>query len=87
MVALYTGLQVIPVEMLVVQDHLRHKTPEESASILAALDRRFSPDAYVLMPNGLHLRALLQAPLDSSRRLVDITPPGYAVRSFLLTAR
>ncbi len=87
MVALYTGLQVIPVEMLVVQDHLRHKTPEESASILAALDRRFSPDAYVLMPNGLHLRALLQAPLDSSRRLVDITPPGYAIRSFLLTAR
>jgi hypothetical protein len=82
MVALYTGLQVMPVEMLVVRDHLEKKTTEYSAEIIAALDRRFRPDAYVLMPAGPHLQALLVAKFDSTRRFVEITPPGFAVRSF-----
>jgi hypothetical protein len=83
MVALYTGLQVIPVEMLVVRDHIAKKTTEESAAIIAAIDRRFRPDAYVLMPRGPHLQALLASTLDSTRRFREITPPGYEVRSFL----
>lgn len=87
MVALYTGLQVIPVEMLVVEDHLRKKTPEESARIMEAIDRRFVPDAYVMMPNGPHLQALLLAKLDSTRRFVEITPAEYNVRSFLSIER
>lgn len=83
MVALYTGLQVIPVEMLMVEDHLRKKTPEESADILSRIDRRFEPDAYVMMPNGPHLQALLLAKFDTTRRFIEITPLGVNVRSFL----
>ncbi|MEX2181291.1 MAG: hypothetical protein WD771_04570 [Gemmatimonadaceae bacterium] len=82
MVALYTGLQVIPVEMLIVRDHLEKKSDQRSAEIIAALDRRFAPDAYVFSPNGPHLRAFLAAPFDSTRRFVEITPPGSDVRSF-----
>jgi hypothetical protein len=83
MVALYTGLQVIPVEMLVVRDHLEKKTTEQSAAIMEAIDRRFTPDAYVMMPQGPHLLALMQAKLDSTRRFIDITPADRTVRSFL----
>ncbi len=82
MVALYTGQQVIPVEMLVVRDHLEKKTPEYSAEIIAAIDRRFRPDAYVLMPSGPHLQALLATKLDPDRHFVEITPSGFDVRSF-----
>ena len=87
MVALYTGLQVIPVEMLLVEDHVRKKTPEESAEIIAAIDRRFTPDAYVMMPSGPHLQALGLARLDSTRYFIEITPPGVKVRSFLSVER
>ena len=87
MVALYTGLQVVPLEMLVVRDHLEKKTTEYSAEIIAALDRRFRPDAYVLMPAGPHLQALLVTKFDSTRRFVEITPPGFAVRSFHVVTR
>jgi hypothetical protein len=83
MVALYSGLQVVPVEMLVVRDHLEKKTTEQSARILEAIDRRFTPGAYVLQPRGPHLLALINATLDSTRRFVEITPPDAPVRSFL----
>ncbi len=83
MVALYTGLQVIPVEMLVVRDHLEKKTTQQSAAFLEAIDRRFTPDAYVMMPQGPHLLALLQAKLDSTRRFMDISPADQKVRSFI----
>lgn len=87
MVALYTGLQVIPVEMLVVRDHIEKKTTAQSAAIMEAIDRRFTPDAYVMMPQGPHLLALLQAKLDSTRRFIDITPADQTVRSFLSVSR
>lgn len=87
MVALYSGLQVVPVEMLLVRDHLEKKTTAQSAAILEAIDRRFSPDAYVLQPRGPHLLALINAKLDSTRRFVEISPPGAPVRSFLSVSR
>lgn len=82
MVALYTGLQVVPMEMLVPSDHLGPKTPEASAEIVGRLDRRFRPDAYVLPPAGPHVQALLSTRFEPDRRFVEITPPGFAVRSF-----
>lgn len=87
MVALYTGLQVIPVEMLVVRDHIEKKTTEQSAAILEAIDRRFTPDAYVMMPRGPHLLALVHAKLDSTRRFIDISPRDQSVRSFLSVSK
>jgi hypothetical protein len=83
MVALYSGLQVVPVEILVVRDHVEKKTTAQSARIMEAIDRRFTPGAYVLQPRGPHLLALINAKLDSTRRFVEITPPGVPVRSFL----
>lgn len=83
MVALYSGLQVVPVEMLLVRDHVEKKTTEQSARIMEAIDRRFTPDAYVLLPRGPHLLALINAKLDSTRRFVELTNPSAPVRSFL----
>lgn len=83
MVALYTRQQVIPVERLDVQDHVRKKSPRESASVLSALDRRFEPDAYVMMSGGPHLLALLRTQMEPHRRFVEITAPGSPVRAFL----
>ena len=36
---------------------MRKKSPRESAAVLSALDRRFEPDAYVMMSGGPHLLA------------------------------
>lgn len=83
MVALYTQQRVIPVERLDVQDHVRKKSPRESAAVLSALDRRFTPDAYVMMSGGPHLLALLRTQLAPERRFVEITAPGAPVRAFL----
>jgi hypothetical protein len=83
MVALYTGLQAVPVEMLIVRDHVEKKTTEQSARIMEAIDLRFRPDAYVLLPRGPHLLALINAKLDSTRRFVELTTPNAPVRSFL----
>jgi hypothetical protein len=83
MVALYTGLQVVPVDMLLVEDHVRKKPPEQAAAIISAIDRRYTPEAYVMMPDGAHMQALLLAKFDSTRRFIEITPPGLKVRSFL----
>jgi hypothetical protein len=83
MVALYTRQQVIPVERLDVQDHVRKKSARESAAVLSALDRRFEPDAYVMMSGGPHLLALLRTQLEPHRRFVEITAPGSPVRAFL----
>lgn len=82
MVALYTGLQVVPVEMLLVEDHLRQKTVAQRAAILEAIDRRFRPDAYVLKPSGPYLYALTRAQLDSTRRFVEIPTAESDVRIF-----
>lgn len=82
MVALYTGLRVVPVEMLLVEDHLRQKTVERRVEILEAIDRRFRPDAYVLKPSGPYLFALTRAQLDSTRRFVEIPTGDADVRIF-----
>lgn len=84
MVALYTRQQVIPVERLDVQDHVRKKSPREGAAVMSALDRRFQPDAYVMMADGSHLLALLRTQFEPHRRFVEITAPGSPVRAFLL---
>lgn len=87
MVALYTGLRVVPVEMLLVQDHLRQKSTDERSAILEAIDARFRPDAYVLKPSGAYLYALTRAQLDSSRRFVELPTGDAEVRIFLHTGQ
>jgi hypothetical protein len=82
MIALYTGQRVVPVEMLLASDHLRHRTPEESALWIAAIDRRFRPEVYVLTPGGHHAAALLAARLGEGRTLRELVPPGGPVRVF-----
>ena len=83
-VALYTGKTVVPVEIMLPRDHVQLKSTEERAADIARFDREFRPDAYVLLPDGVHVAALLAAPLDSTRRLVEITLPGRGARSFLV---
>lgn len=82
MVALYTGQTVVPVEMLTTREHIEPKTPAENVETIQRIDRAFAPDAYVLLPQGAHIRALLAATLDSTRRLQDVTPVGVPVRAF-----
>lgn len=86
-VGLYTGRTTVPVEILTPQQHVRPKTPQEHAETIARIDRAFLPGAYVLIPGGVHEIALREAALDPSRRLVDISPPGAAVRAFLVEPR
>ena len=86
-VALYTGHRVVPLEVLRPVDHLVEKPLAERAREVAAFDAAFRPDAYVLLRDGVHLPALLAARLDSTRALVEITPPGVPVRSFLVLPR
>ncbi len=83
-VALYTGVQTVPVEILAVTDHLRKKAPDERARILEAIDRRFAPSAYVVMPESPYLEGMFRARFDPSRNFTEITPPGVNVRSFIL---
>ena len=87
MVALYTGLKVVPVEMLLVEDHLRQKTTQQRSAILEAIDARFRPDAYLLKPSGPYLYALTRARLDSSRRFVEIPTGDPDARIFLHTSQ
>jgi len=85
LVALYTGETVVPVEILRVRDHVATKTREERAEIISAIDRRFRPDVYVLMPNGPYLPALLVTAFDPGRHFLEISPPGVGVRAFHIT--
>lgn len=87
MVALYTGQVVVPVEMLTTREHITKKTHAEMVDAMERIDRRFRPEAYVLLPGGPHYLALLDAKLDSSRTLRDVTPPGVAVSVHFITAR
>lgn len=82
LVALYTGQVVIPVEILTVRDHVAQKTRSERAAIIAAIDRRFRPDAFVLMTRGPYLPALLETRFDPGRRFHEISPQGLPVRAF-----
>jgi hypothetical protein len=82
LVALYTGRQVIPVEILAVRDHVRSKSRAERAEVIAAIDRRFRPDAYVLTVRGPYLPAVLETSFDPGRRFLEISPPDLPVRAF-----
>lgn len=82
LVALYSGEIVVPAEILAVRDHVAEKSRAERAAIIGAIDRRFRPDAYVLMSNGPYLPALLEASFDPGRRFLEISPPGLRVRAF-----
>jgi hypothetical protein len=74
MLAIYTGAQVLPVEILTPGEHVVDKTILDHVAELERIDRRFEPDAYVVMRAGL-----LAARLGSGRRLVDASPPGTPV--------
>lgn len=88
MVALYTGRTVVPVQILTTEAHVdptgRHA---DAAENIERIDAAFSPDAYVLMPDGPHLGGLLEAELDASRVVRDATPVGIPVRVFFVTSK
>ena len=81
MLALYTGLQVLPVEILTTKEHVKDKTPGERVDELERIDRRFQPDAYVVMQAGPYYPALRAVRFDGARTLVDVSPPGDPVRT------
>ncbi|MHB1298009.1 MAG: hypothetical protein ACYC0B_05705 [Gemmatimonadaceae bacterium] len=87
MVSLYTGQVVVPVEILTTREHLWPKTHAENVDAIERVDRRFVPDAYVLLPGSAHHLALLDAQLDSTRMLRDVTPAGVPLGVFLLKNR
>ncbi len=81
LVALYSGLHVLPVEILTPQEHVRDKSPADHQDELERIDRRFRPAAYVVMQAGPFYQPLLAARLGEGRRLVDVSPPGLPVRT------
>lgn len=81
MVALYTGLQVVPMEILTPREFVKDKTTLERANELERIDGRFRPAAYVVMEAGPYYAALRAARLDSSRTLIDGSPLGDPVRT------
>jgi hypothetical protein len=84
MLALYSGLQVLPVEILTPREHVVDKDRAAHTAELERIDRRFRPEAYIVMQAGPFYAALAAAKLDSSRTLVDISPPGAPVRTILV---
>lgn len=81
MLAIYTGLEVLPVEILTPQEHVVDKTPAAHTAELERIDRRFRPGAYVVMRDGPFYSALQAARLDSGRTLIDVSPDGVPVRT------
>ena len=84
MLALYTGERVLPVEILTTAEHLVDKGRAAHVAELVRIDRRFRPEAYVVMAAGPFYEALRAAPLDSGRTLLDVSPPGVPVRTLLV---
>ncbi|MBA3853427.1 MAG: hypothetical protein C0503_03370 [Gemmatimonas sp.] len=82
MVALYTGQQVLPIDRLDVRDHLRPKAPRDYAAVMAAVDRRYAPDAYVMMAAGPHVLGYARTTFGPDRRFLELTPRGFRVRVF-----
>lgn len=80
MVALYTGLQVVPVEILTPQEHVRDKSSAERTAELERIHRRYHPEAYVMLQTGPFHAALREANLDRARALIDVSPEGALVR-------
>lgn len=81
MLALYTGLEVLPVGILTPREHVVDKTPAERTEEIERIDRRFHPDAYIIMRDGPYDAALRNARLDGGRTLVDVSPDGVPVRT------
>ncbi len=81
MLALYTGLEVLPVGILTPREHVVDKTPAEQVDELERIDRRFRPAAYLVMRGGPYDVALQHARLDSGRTLIDVSPDGVPVRT------
>lgn len=84
MVALYTGQQVVPVDILTPGEHLADKGIPEHVEELRRLDRRFRPSAYLVLSGGPFYTALLATPLDSGRTLRDVSEAGLSVRTLIV---
>lgn len=84
MLALYSGAQVLPVEILTPAEHVVDKDQAAHVDELVRIDRRFRPEVYVVLAAGPFYAALQAAPLDSGRTLLDVTPPGVPVRTLLV---
>lgn len=85
--ALYTGQQVISLDILRVTDHLGEKSLPERAAVIATLDSVFTPDVYVLLPDSPILAGFLRAERDPARHFREFTAPGLGVRAFVLELR
>jgi hypothetical protein len=85
--ALYTGEQIISLDILEVTDHLGKKSLPERAAAIAVLDRAFEPDAYVLLPDSPNFPAFLRAERNPARHFREFTAAGLGVRAFLLDPR
>lgn len=81
-VALYSGITVVPVDILTPQEHLGAKSPRAFAEDLAAIDRRYRPTTYVFLPLEGRLRSLDLLRLDDGRRLEAVALPGLPLRVF-----
>lgn len=82
MVALYTGLQVVPVDILTPEEHLREKTPQRFADELAMIDRRYRPVAYIFLPIEGRVRSLPLMRLDDGRTLRARPARGLPLHAF-----
>lgn len=87
MLALYTGEQVISLDLLEVTDHLGEKSIPERAAVITVLDRVFEPEAYVVLSDSPVLPAFLRAERDPARHFREFTATGLGVRAFLLDPR
>ena len=87
MLAIYTGLQVLPVEILTTREHVMEKTQADRTDELQRIDRRFRPEAYLVLDGGPFYPALMAAQFEAGRTLIDISPPGAPIRTLLVKPR
>lgn len=85
--ALYTGAQVISLDILRVDDYAGTKPLADYADAIAALDSTFSPDLFIVMPSSPQALVLERAAQASPPRYREATPPGSDVRVFLPLSR
>ncbi len=86
MVALYTGLQAVPVDILAPDEHTRTKGGQRFADELSAIDRRYAPSAYVFFPIEGRIRALSLTQFDGGRRLEEMPARGLPLHAFRVVA-
>jgi hypothetical protein len=82
MVALYTGQQVVPVDILTPEEHLRAKSAQAFADELSRIDRRYAPASYIFLPIEGRVQSLPLVRFGGGRQLRGLPSRGYPLYAY-----